>query len=235
MSDAALTRYFLDASPSPAERPEVPRIDVYRRLVRAAFRATITNAFSDSRAALGEEIFDAMLSAFLEAGGPNTPFYRDIPGDLVAWAMSTDYLYADLLQWEWLELVAARHPAELDALANTPAPRGLWRPNPTMQLAAYARPVEEITREQSAPPAYAAPMAYLVWRRPYTDETETHKVGLLLARGLAHAASSPEPELLSVDTIADLLASETPEVDRAAILDGLHALEAELRAREGLL
>lgn len=230
MSDASLTRYFLDSGAGTAE---FPRIDVYRRLVRSAFRSTISGSLSDARTALGEEKFDALLNDFLHAGGPSTPLYREIPGDLVAWAMNSEHPYADLLQWEWLELVAARHSADLDALVEDPGPPDRWRPNPTIQLAAYARPIEAISPEQPDPPAYEAPMAYLVWRRPHTDETETHKVGLLLARGLALAASSPEP--MSAEVIANLLASEAAGVSRGSILEGLRALEAELRAREGLL
>jgi hypothetical protein len=227
VSDPALAEYFLAREPS--QLPAVERIDVYRRLVRANLRSVISNAFPETREVLGPEKFELLFEEFLHAGGPNTPFYRDIPGDLVSWAGTLEHPLADLLQWEWLETTAARHPADLELLP--PIDPLLIRPNPTMQLAVYSRPVDEFSAENPQPQPFSSPMAYLVWRRPRTDETETHRVGILLARGLALAAEQPQ----TAEAIAELLSAEAPGLDRSVILSSLREVERELRSREGIL
>jgi hypothetical protein len=100
-----------------------------------------------------------------------------------------------------------------------------------MQLAVFLRPVEKITREDRSPERFASPMAYAVWRRPRTDEIEMHRMGLLLARGLALAATSP----MSLEAVADRLAAETPDLSPEAIRAGLTELQRELSAREGII
>jgi hypothetical protein len=229
MSSADLARYFL--AKEPGEPPELQRAAVYRRLVRANLRSGAAYAFPATRSLLGEDGFTALIADFLEAGGPRTSFYHDIPLDLVGWAEAAEHPLADLLQWEWLRIVAGRHPADLDALAAEPGTGGEIRPNPTMQIGVYSRPVEKISPETPEPEPYASVMAYLVWRRPETDRIETHKVGLLLARALALAAEAPA----TADVLADRLAAEIAGIDRSAILESLAALERELRERDGVL
>lgn len=215
MGEAELTDYLLRRTAG--EVPALPRAETYRQLVRGNLWTVLKNAFPDVREELGEDKFKELYLEFLEAGGPSTPFYRDIPGDLVYWAGATGHPLAEQLQWEWLEIVAARHPAELDTLQPLAAP--LIRPNPTMQIAVY-------TRDQAE-----GPLAYLVWRRPYTDETETHRTGLLLARALALAAETPA----SAEELAEKISAEAPNLPVETITAALVALERELREREGIL
>jgi hypothetical protein len=215
MSEAELTDYLLRKEPGVL--PPLARAETYRRLVRSNLSTVLTNAFPDVREQFGEARFQELCGQFLEEGGPSTPFYRDIPGDLVLWAGTREHPLASALQEEWLEIVAARHPAELDTLE--PIPRPLIRPNPTMQIGVFTRDEGE------------GPLAHLFWRRPKNDETELHRTGLLLARALAYAAEEPA----SAEVLADRLAAETPQLTREAIFDALSALEKELREREGIL
>src|SRR5262245_44858534 len=107
MADADFARYILEKKPP--DTPPFARADVYRRLVRGAFRGVFTAAFPKTNALFDADELEALLGDFLDAGGPSTPFFRDIAGDLVAWAGHIEHPLADLLQWEWLEKVAARH------------------------------------------------------------------------------------------------------------------------------
>lgn len=203
--------------------------EIYRRIVRANLDKVIANALPVTAELLGDG-FPALLREFYAAGGPKTPFYREIPGDLVAWAAGVDHPLADLLHFEWLELLAARHPAELDGLR--PPPPGVFAINPTIQASAYDRPVHTMGPDNPSPAPYPTPMVLLVWRRPSTDATERYAVGLLLARILGLAAASPEP--LHADVLAAQLAADAGlslEEARAK----LGSLEVALREREGLL
>lgn len=223
----ALARFVL--AEAPAIPPPVPRAEVYRRLVRTNFDTVITNAFPVTEEVLGEGNFGRLIAAFLDAGGAKTSFFREIPGDFVEWVSAIEHPYADLMQYEWLDLLAQRHPADLDAIARSSA--DLIRPNPTMQIGVYRRPVHLIGREEPSPEPYAAEMAYLVWRRPIDDEIEFHRAGLLMASALAHAACEPA----SVGELAVRVHPRAPELALEDIARALDELCGDLRRRDGLI
>ncbi len=212
----ALARYFLAEAEGHSTLPRAP---VYRSLVRGSLKNAI----------IGDEGFETLVERFLDAGGPSTSLYRDIPGDFVRWALESEHALADLMQWEWLEIVAARHPADLDAMA--PLDEGLIRPNPTMQIALYQRPVESIDAETPDPDPFDAPVAYLVWRRPKTDAIESEQVGLLIARALALASESPS----TVAELASQVAAEAPGLEAEAIERALDETCRALRGRDGVI
>lgn len=225
--DEAIARFILAAAP-PDVAP-IPRAAVYRMLVRNSLRGVVAEAFPVTAEVIGDDGLLALIDAFLDAGGPTTAFFRDIPGDFVAWAEATDAPNADLIAWEWLELLAARHPADLDALPRADA--SLVRPNPTMQMAVFRRPVHLMGEDERDPAPFAVPMAFLVWRRPGTDETSSHRVGLLIARALAAASEAPD----SVAALAARVAAETPGLPVEEIERSLRAACRDLRAEDGLI
>lgn len=210
------------------------RAEVYRRLVRANLSAVIGNAFPVARAIYGPRLDAEVIAPFLAAGGPSTSYYRQVPGDLVRWAVQAQHPHADLLHYEWLELVAARHPADVDAWhteprpgpsADTAAPVEL---NPTLQLGVYTRPVHLISSEMPSPEPFDTPSAYAVWRRPRTDAVVFHRLGLVLARALEHALVAPQP----LETLARAVAEESG-LDAAVIAPALAAVVRELAGRDG--
>ena len=241
-----LARYFLATEPETpedvgAEAHEVTtrgipraRADVYRRLVRANLGAVIGNAFPVARAIYGPRLDAEIIAPFLAAGGPSTSYYRQVPGDVVRWAVQAQHPHADLLHYEWLELVAARHPADVDAWHAAPGPgasTGTRSPidlNPTLQLTVYARPVHQISADMPSPQPFATPSAYAVWRRPRTDAVVFHRLGLVLARALEHALVAPQP----LDTLARAVAEESG-LEAAVIAPALAAVVRELASREG--
>ncbi len=208
---------------------ELPRAEVYRGLVRGNLRAVIRNAFPVTAEVLGDEAFEGIFVDFLHAGGPRTSLYRDIPGDVVDWALEASLPFADLMHYEWLELVAARHPAELDHLASETSAE--VRLNPTLQFGMYQRQVHLLSAARPELEPEAAPIVYLVWRRPRTDQIAFHRVGLLLARGLAYAQvhGGDAPSLVS------RLLQDHPELDRVDVAARLSETLEAMRERDGVL
>jgi hypothetical protein len=225
MDDRAFAGYLLAKEDAP--EPE-PRMAVYRNLVRTGMSSAIEGVFSKTESILGEDGFADLIARFLESGGPTTSLYRDVPGDFVRWAEESQHPLADLIQWEWLDLVAQRHPADLD---HHPRSHGAVVPNPTLQVGVYGRPVEKMGAEHPSPASFDSPIAYLVWRRPLTDETAFHRAGLLLVRGLGYASQEP----MTPAAIAQRLAADAPDLDPREIEAGFARLCDALRARDGLL
>ena len=218
-----LVRYSLEAEP---EATDLPRADVYRDLVRRNLLSVCHNAFPSGREVLGEDGFEGLFSDFLQAGGPVTSLYRDIPGELVDWALDADLEIADLLHYEWLELVAARHPADLSRLPLDPG--GVVWVNPTLQVGIYQRHVHTISATSPAPPRLSHLTAYLVWRRP-DEEICFQRVGLTVARALALAYEAPR----SVGDLATLLQGEG-EDEQAHLADSLTETLQGLATRDAV-
>jgi hypothetical protein len=80
-------------------------------------------------------------------------------------------------------------------------------------------------------PLFDTPMAYLVWRRPKSDETAFHRAGLLLARGLGYASQ----EALTIDGVVERLTREASDLRAEDIERAFRGLCLDLRARDGLI
>ncbi len=223
--DERLVRSVLSRSPIPVE---LPRADVYRGLVRGNLFGVLKNAFPVTIEVEGEAAFEGRIEDFLEAGGPQTSLYRDIPGDLVQWALESGLPYADLMHYEWLELVAARHPAELDHLGARCGAE--VRVNPTLQFGMYRRQVHRLSKQTTSVPEEPTPVVYLVWRRPITDEVAFHRVGMLLARGLAYAQVHGGDQA----SLVERLLNDHPELDPADVTERFSQTLESLRERDGV-
>ncbi len=207
----------------------LPNAGLYRRLARANLRAVVDNAFPVAVSVLGEEGWGDLFDRFLEAGGPTTSLYRDVPGDLVVWAAEAGHPYADLLHYEWLELLAARAVAPASGTdASTPGGRAL-RPNPTLQVGVYERPVERISASNPTPAPFDVPHVYLVWRRPTSDEVCFHRMGLTLGQIVARVAlEGAEPAVLAREV------AQAAGWEPAALLARVREALDALTRREGL-
>jgi hypothetical protein len=103
--------------------------------------------------------------------------------------------------------------------------------NPTLQFGMYQRQVHRLSAQSPEVAIQSAPVIYLVWRRPRTDEIAFHRVGILLARALAHAQVTPsDPE-----SLVDRLLAEQPTLERDAVSKSITDTLALLRARDGVL
>jgi hypothetical protein len=132
--EAWLRRHELEEADAEALRAELPRLAVYRDLVRTRLREAVELAVPRTRARLGA-IFDEYFERFLAERGPRTHYLRDVTSELLDFM--TPLAAGDPRVPAWaLEL--ARHEA-LDvlvgSLAEAPAPGELPELDPERGLA----------------------------------------------------------------------------------------------------
>ncbi|MCK6548388.1 DNA-binding domain-containing protein [Myxococcota bacterium] len=226
--------YILRADPPTT--PPFANADLYRRFVRKTISRAIRQACPKAAELLGDDAFVALMTRFFAAGGPKTPYFRDLPGDFVDWVVETDEPLSDLFQWEWLHRVAERDPADLDVFFAPGAGPGLQDRvvvvNPTIQVGLYGREVDRLSPETRVVDTFTEARAFLVWRVPETDDVETDVAGLLLFRALAIASEAPAP--IPIDALHAALVREAPTIDPAELQSRVDAFLASLAARLGV-
>lgn len=104
---------LLDESPAPAELP--PRVAIYRRLVRNTLADVVHKVLPRTRERMGEA-FDEAFAKFLDARGPRTHYLRDVPSELVEWALP---FWSERAVAPWL-VDLARHEMTWFAVATVP-------------------------------------------------------------------------------------------------------------------
>lgn len=153
------------------------RVEVYRRLVRNAMRATIRRFIPRTVARLGEERFDHEVSTWLEAEGPRSKFLRDVPlefGRFITYRWPGSDLPAylvDLARHELVEMevdaAPRRDPVE-NKEGTSPVQLGLVskiRFDPAVRIADYDHAVHELAAaldDRKQPPRRATTL--LVYR-----------------------------------------------------------------------
>jgi hypothetical protein len=88
MSDEAETQRRIADACLGAEPPPLPRLSLYRRLVRNNLVGITSRMMPRTRArlnALASGAFDASFDDFLSTTGPRTHYLRDVPGEFLAW------------------------------------------------------------------------------------------------------------------------------------------------------
>lgn len=227
MAGEALVDYTLAAQP---KSPPLPRAALYRELTRNIQREILEVAFPRTRKVLGEEGLEALMEAFLEAGGPQTLQYPCVPDDLVAWARGTSHAYADLLDFERLSVRAERHPARIDGL-RAPGSGEVLALNPTLQVAVYARPVHAITPENPDPAPGGPDAVYLAWRQPGSDEVARQRVGVVVGHSLGQLGEEPATR----EQWQNASVARAPLHDRGALIRALEETLETLVARSGIV
>lgn len=194
------------------------RIEVYAELLFNNLRGFIDACCPICREIAGESRWEALLRAFYRDHRCHSPLFRDIPRDFVHWlagnpaaAAELPAFMAELAHYEWLELAADVHPAQVPATGavgdvfDTPL-----QANPTLHLGVYQWPVQQIAPAcQPASPG-SAPTCLAVYRDAQDtvrftllNPLSAHLLGLLQAQPqpgrdalqqLAHDAGiAPEP------------------------------------------
>jgi hypothetical protein len=138
------------------------RLAVYRTLVQNGIKTVIGRVLPRTRARLNaasQGRFDADLARFLDAVGPRTHYLRDVPGELVAWALphwETDAsVPADVPDLARFEIAAFDSASAPDDAVASPAPVALDRPlrfARSAQLLAVAWRVHEPGNDPTAAP-----------------------------------------------------------------------------------
>ena len=102
-----------------AEEPSLeglpPRVAIYRRLVRNTLRDVVVKLVPRTREHLGDD-FDRDFDRFLAERGPRTHYLRDVPQELVSFAMPR---WAERRDKPWLADLA-RHEIASFALSTLP-------------------------------------------------------------------------------------------------------------------
>lgn len=171
----------------------IPRLAVYRRLVRNNLEGVTQRLLARTRARLNEQCdgrFDADFTRFLESAGARTHYLRDVPAEFLAWAAPRWSADAEVPRWV---LDLARH--ELTAFVVGAAPQLPEPPNlvdldlqkgvafaSTVRLEAHAYAVHQLPGDEADRTLpQARPVALLAYR------DAAHVVRWLEVPPVAHA------------------------------------------------
>ena len=157
------------------------RLLMYRTMVHSRLRGVVEDHLPRTAADLGKPRLRAEIAAFMAEAAPRTVYFRDIPGEFVAWAAprwradpGLPPHLADLAAHEWLDSDVTNTP-----LGGEPAsdlPLALERPvqlDGSARVRRYAFAVHRLPGDPPMPPA-AEPTAILAYR-----DRESLKVRLL--------------------------------------------------------
>ena len=90
---ARVARVCLEPTPDPARLAALGdpgRWGIYRSMVRARLHRVCERALERTRQALGEAPFAALVDRWLAEAPPATRFFRELPSEMVAWALRAE-------------------------------------------------------------------------------------------------------------------------------------------------
>lgn len=187
------------------------RLLVYRTMVHSRLRGVVEEYLPRTAAVLGRPRLRGEIAAFLAEQPPRTVYFRDIPGEFLAWAAPRwradpklpPYL-ADLATHEWLDGEVANNPAGGEPASDLPLT--LDRPvqlDGSACLRRYAHAVQRPPGDPPQPPP-AEPTAMLAYR-----DRDTHRVRLL---ELTPRASALCNRLLAGETLQSALTGACADI-----------------------
>lgn len=212
-----------------------PRLLVYRSLVRTGLLGVVRSFLPRTIARLGEDGLERVFGEWLHHVAPRSRYFRDAPGEFVAWARSAwpadaqvpDYL-ADLA---WLEILES----QIDAAPDEPPPPGMHdqlvldQPlvfSASLCLADFEHAVHTLPQDEDDRRVPARePTTLLLYR------DAAHEVRTLALSPLARAVLQ---RLLEGQTVAEAIpagAAEAAETMDGALLGRISALLADLAER----
>jgi hypothetical protein len=226
-----------DAFDSLGDQPR--RWQAYRRMVRTRFYDVAHHAFERLAATIGAERFRSLIDAFLAHAPPRSPYLRDVPGEVVAYAASDwarlqgalglpDHAL-DLMRYEWAELDAGYSHEEVST--SEVVPLVMDRPavlSPTHRLLQLRYAVHQIgTDSGEATQVAAIPTLLCLYRDPKTHEVETLE---LTPVAFAILAGIEKERVSLTDVVRNASGALHVGVD-VAFVEALSALLADLVER----
>ena len=204
---------------------------VYEDLIHDNLERFLAGAFPKAKKLLGEVRWKALVRAFLDRHGSESPYFRDIGQELMAFlecgqAPEVPDLLLELCHYEWVP--AALRRAEAPPFATPIDAQGdlLTHPVAVSPLAwplSYRYPVHKIRAEGAAAELRPEPTWLIAWRRP------NDSVAFMASNALTHRLL----ELLRDDATGhqalDRLAAELPSADAARINQEGAAILTRLR------
>jgi hypothetical protein len=176
-----------------------PRLAVYRSLVRNGLETIVGKVLARTRSRLNASRsgrFDADFARFLRAVGPRTHYLRDVPDELLAWALpqwradpAVPAYVTDLAIHETTEFALASAPDDMPGASSPVAIDGPLRFARAARLVRHAWRVHELSEDPSA-----------------SDLPAVGPVALLAYRDFEHAASWLELTPLAASIVEALMA-----------------------------
>lgn len=157
-------------NPHPAH-VSAARIAVYEEIVFNNLFESVSACFPVTQQVLGVEAWKLLVRAFMQQHSANSPIFRDIPQEFLAYLEQGKlakeipaFLYS-LCHYEWVELAVASAIASFDLADINPAGDLLAEHlmfAPTMQVLRYDYPVHKISKDNQ--PTAATETHLLVYR-----------------------------------------------------------------------
>ena len=220
--------------PAPAGLDE-RRLRVYRELVSNNISSFIHNCFPVSRRIHGAG-WQPLIDSFVAEHSCRSPLFLDIPAEFLAFATARwgdaiggKAFAAELLHYEWMELVVATRPAQ---------PLAPWSGDSDQPLQLYAAaipllyryPVHQLSSDYQPAEAPEQPTGLLVYRDG-DDEVRFMAMAPLLVAALQLLAERPG---LTLDGWVAQVAAAYPQWPKDSLSSGLTTAAIDL-ARRGLV
>ena len=230
-------RQFAARVRNPAAHPvpeDVPpsRMRVYEDLIRNNVERFIAGAFPKAKQLLGDRHWDVLARAFLERHGSESPYFRDIGQEFMAFLQSdaapedVPEFLVELCHYERVPTALRR--AEAPAPTEPIDPEGdlLAHPIAVSPLAwplSYRYPVHQIRADSRADDVQPNPTWLIAWRR--ADDS----VGFMASNALTHRLLELLRDGTTGQQTLDQLADEFPSAEPARIHQEGAAILTRLR------
>ncbi len=218
--DEAREAAFVEACLGKGKTPE-GAMAIYRRLVRTNVAGVVFKLLPRTRARMNAahaDAFDSMLVDFLDAHGPSTHHLRDVPSELVTFALprwkevGVDASLIDLARYEATLFDVEAAPADVpQPLGELELERGLIL-TASLRLERFDHAVHEVSEDASdLTPLSARAVTLLFWRDTDHEVNELELeppfdglVAALLAGATLHAAVA-QAGLVDLESLAAFL------------------------------
>lgn len=240
---ARLQKRFADHIRDPDNNPapdgiEERRLAIYRRLFFNNLSSLFGVNFPVARKTLPDDRWRALIRAFMVEHRASTPLFPEIGREFVRFLSDHPEHVAEwpwlpeVCHWQFLGTCVRNDDADLDDLAADPDGDPVAQVpvvNPTLRLAQYGWPVDEI--DAAHPPEQQRPVALAIYRRP-NDRVGRLKINAVTGRLLELLQENPAaPGHACLKT----LAAEIQHPDPDALVEHGTALLASLRSKSLLL
>lgn len=207
------------------------RMQVYEDLIRNNVERFLAGAFPKAKKLLGDRHWDALVRAFLERHGSESPYFRDIGEEFLAFLQGDtapevpDFL-PELCHYERVPTVLRR--AEVPSAVEPMDPAGdlLAHPVAVSPLAwplSYRYPVHQIRAKDRADEVQPKPTWLIAWRR--ADDS----VGTMASNALTHRLLELLRDGHTGHQALDQLAKELPNATKARVHQEGAAILTRLR------
>lgn len=221
---------------------EPGRWQAYRRMVRSRFYAVTGHAFERLIGVIGIERFHGLVDRFLGEAPPRSPYFRDVPGELLAFVESgwerihvpcaLPPFTLDLMRYEWAELDTGYSHEEVRSSDVAPLvmdQKAVLAPAHRLLQLGFA--VHHLGAEGDDGQVVCEPVALCLYRDPTTHEVETLELTPVAFAILAGI----EQQSASLTEIVRNASGELGIEVNVAFIEALSALLADLVERGVLL